>query len=654
MSRTLRNLERANHSEKVEAALIYGGEGLHVFPCNGNKEPLVADGFYAATCDLDQIRQWWAKWPGANIGIRTGVESGVVVLDGDVKHDIDGVGAVTELLGAEATRTLQASTPSGGKHFFFDHPGEGKHVPTSAGKIAPGVDTRGDGGYIVAAPSTNGTGEPYSWDNPGAVLRPCPLEPLDGALERSDSVDIAGLPEVTVEVETAIAERGRAVEAIRNAGTGKLNITLNDQAFRLGHIVGAGGLDAQRTADALVEAAVAAGHPVPGAKRTVKSGLSSGAGTAVSATAESADVPDVSELLDAVVAFERRFVVFSHFAQAEALALWTAHTHCTQASTCTPYMWVSSPVPTSGKTRLAEVLELLVRNPIRASDASPSAIFRSIPLFQPTLLLDEVDTKFRTKGDDNAEDLRRLINSGFNRGAYVLRTEGKDRTPTKFDTYCPKMLIGIDTGAFPDTVAKRSVPIRLHRKTRSEEVERFRRRKVEGEAENLRKALAAWAEANAGALTIADPALPAELSDRQQDAWEPLLAIADAAGPQWAKRAREAAEHLHGAAEDETTEGVLLLGHIRDAFKELKTDRLLTGVLLTELIKREEGPWAIWWEQAVSKDNIKGPGSKLARMLKVFGVHPRPIRFDTGVGKGYERAQFEKVFERYFDGEEEG
>lgn len=166
---------------------------------------------------------------------------------------------------------------------------------------------------------------------------------------------------------------------------------------------------------------------------------------------------DIGQILDGAVAFQKRFVVFAHDSQADALALWAVHTHCAQAATCTPYIWVSSPARTSGKTRLAEVHELLVCNPIRASDASPSSIFGSIPLFQPTLLLDEVDTKFRAKGDDNAEDLRRLINSGFNRGAYVLRVEDRDRVPTKFDTYCPKMLIGIDTGAFPDTVAKRSI-----------------------------------------------------------------------------------------------------------------------------------------------------------------------------------------------------
>jgi hypothetical protein len=94
---------------------------------------------------------------------------------------------------------------------------------------------------------------------------------------------------------------------------------------------------------------------------------------------------------------------------------------------------------------------------------------------------------------------------------------------------------------------------------------------------------------------------------------------------------------------------VLLLEHIRDVFDELKTDRLLTGVLLTALIQREEGPWAVWWERAVANDNIKGPGSRLAGMLKVFGIRPKSVRTASGRGQGYERSDFEKTWKRYFD-----
>ena len=633
-------LARTNDSAPGEAALLYAAEmGWLVFPVDG-KVPLTKRGLYDATTDEEQIRRWWLKWPEANVAMPTGEASGVVVIDGD---GADGIANAKKLLSEDALVALQVVTGGGGRHNFFQHPGAGRSVPNSAGRLAPAVDVRGDGGYVVLPPSrTEGS---YRWANPDGDRMRWRWDTSDA--QENGAVVLGELRAVEVEDPTAAVKRSQLLETLRDAPEGTRNHTLFQVASDLGFLVGAGALDAERSATALAEVGVAVGlddHEVPA---TVRSGILNGAAKAPRPIAPG--TLDIGQILDGAVAFQKRFVVFAHDCQADALALWAVHTHCAQAATCTPYIWVSSPAPTSGKTRLAEVHELLVRNPIRASDASPSSIFRSIPLFQPTLLLDEIDTKFKVKGDDNAEDLRRLINSGFNRGAYVLRVEGRDRVPTKFDTYCPKMLIGIDTGAFPDTVAKRSIPIRLHRKTRSEQVERFRRRKVDAEAERIRAALATWAEAHASALAAAEPGLPDELNDRQHDAWEPLLAIADLAGPGWAKRARDAARYLHGTLEEETTDGVLLLEHIRDAFDELKTDRLLTGVLLTALIQREEGPWAIWWERAISSENIKGPGSKLARMLKVFGIHSKTIRTDGGRGKGYERAEFEKTWERYFD-----
>lgn len=188
----------------------------------------------------------------------------------------------------------------------------------------------------------------------------------------------------------------------------------------------------------------------------------------------------------------------------------------------------------------------------------------------------------------------------------------------------------------------------MHRKTRSERVERFRRRVVDAEAERIRAALATWAEAHASELAAAEPELPDELNDRQHDAWEPLLAIAYRAGPGWAKRARDAARYLHGTLEEETTDGVLQLKHPR-RLRRTEGGSTAYRSTATALIQREEGPWAIWWKRAVKSDELRGPGANLARMLRVFGIHSKTIRTDGGRGKGYERAEFERTWERYFD-----
>lgn len=124
--------------------------------------------------------------------------------------------------------------------------------------------------------------------------------------------------------------------------------------------------------------------------------------------------------LDDLVAFLRRYVVMTE-TQADAVALWTAHTHAVAASETTPYLAVTSAVKRSGKTRLREVLGLLVHEPLSASNISDAAIFRAIDKLSPTLLLDEADAVFKAR---EREELRGLLNAGYRRGALAYRMGG--------------------------------------------------------------------------------------------------------------------------------------------------------------------------------------------------------------------------------------
>jgi hypothetical protein len=161
----------------LKAALRYARMGLPVFPlhspfqngcsCGDSectdvaKHPRTAHGLKDATTDKKLIREWWKKWPKANIGIRTGAESGLVVLDVDPDHG--GARSLQRLemmahIGLPICPTVL--TGGGGQHRYLSHPGA--PIKNKTG-IAPGLDIRGDGGYVVAPPSRHESGKRYEW-----------------------------------------------------------------------------------------------------------------------------------------------------------------------------------------------------------------------------------------------------------------------------------------------------------------------------------------------------------------------------------------------------------------------------------------------------------------------------------------------------------
>jgi hypothetical protein len=367
----------------------------------------------------------------------------------------------------------------------------------------------------------------------------------------------------------------------------------------------------------------------------------------VEETPERQPTPDAGALLAEVSTVLKRFVVFPSRHHAPAVALWVAHTHVIDAADATPYLAITSPEKQSGKTRLQELLELLVARPWRAVLPSEAVVFRKIAADRPTLLLDEVDAIFDDKGKKH-EGLRALLNAGHRRGATVPRCvgEGVEIEVINFDVFGPKAIAGI--GALPDTVADRSIPIRLARRAPDETVEPFRRREIAPQAKPLRERLERWAESAIETLRAARPGAPGSLSDRAVDGWEPLFAIADAAGGDWPRLARDAAVALHGEAltQDDST-GVMLLGAIRKAFEDRGEDRISTSELVAALVNQGEGPWVDWWEQKVANKNTKGPGAQLSRLLSRYGISSKPIRVGSNVWKGYELADFKEAFSRY-------
>ena len=164
----------------MDHALRYAARGRNVFPvhwprdgvcscgrpdCSSPaKHPLTPHGLNDATTNPEQIQKWWAQWPDANIGIVTGQVSGIVVVDVDLEKD--GIESWDQLCPTGwRVQILYSVTGSGGMHLYFQAPAD--ELKSTAGTIAPGIDTRAEGGYVVAPPSLHISGQRYAWEPEG-------------------------------------------------------------------------------------------------------------------------------------------------------------------------------------------------------------------------------------------------------------------------------------------------------------------------------------------------------------------------------------------------------------------------------------------------------------------------------------------------------
>lgn len=374
-----------------------------------------------------------------------------------------------------------------------------------------------------------------------------------------------------------------------------------------------------------------------------------GGGSAADANASDplATSEDGAQLLDEVRGLLARFVAFPSEAAAVAVALWAAHAHLVYAGDNSPRLALLSPEPGSGKTRTLEVLELLVPAPMAVLSASAAAVFRSIDAEHPTLLLDEVDALFGRRGsDDGAEDLRGLLNPGHRKGASIPRCVGPTHQVTRFPTFAAVALAGL--GDLPDTLMSRSVIVRMRRRAPGEKVEPFRRRLHAAEGEALRGRLASWAETTSAAVGSAWPEMPEGVEDRPADVWEPLLAIADAAGGTWPTRARSACVELcKVAASRDASLGVRLLADLRDVFTVRAADgavdladALATETILDRLHAMDEAPWS----------DLRGKpldSRGLARRLHQYEVSSIKVKVDGKALKGYRREHLWDAWTRY-------
>jgi Bifunctional DNA primase/polymerase, N-terminal len=239
--------------------LQYAERGMPVFPCRWDggprlrKTPLTRNGFKDASYDPEIISAWWARWPEALIGLPTGEVSGHVVLDVDVKRpEANGFDSLEDLGRSILPETPMAHTESGGLHVYFRCPD--RDVRNSASRIAPGLDVRANGGYVIVPSPGSG----YEWDSVWNFDTVEPVEAPDWLWPTPPSRPRTGAPpnfQCAGLSRYAEAALDAACNAIIGAPAGQQETTLNVEAFSLGTLAGAGGVPADLALKALLAAA---------------------------------------------------------------------------------------------------------------------------------------------------------------------------------------------------------------------------------------------------------------------------------------------------------------------------------------------------------------------------------------------------------------
>jgi hypothetical protein len=604
----------------LQAALRYAAlDEWHVFPCSRDKNPLVKSdtpgegGLNLATRDMDKIRAWWTKWGDASIGINLGL-SGLAVIDVDGPEGQ----AALDALKLPPTREVTTGRDGGGTHHYYRIPA-GSQVDTLY--LPPELELRSSGAYVIAPPSVHASGRVYTANdaeiqilNGDAIARlrsiakpngkapPIPAEIPSGD-RNAILTSLAGTMRRRGASEAAI------LAALKQENTDRCKPPLPDDEV------------------AAIARSIARKPPSEKPDTTRETPIPRG--------------PDPT-LPDDLAKYVRRFVVLGMH-ELVAVVLWIVHTHAIDACDTTGYLNVTSPEKASGKTRLLEVLEFLVRDSWLAASTTAAALVRKVDHDSPTLLLDEVDALM--KGDkERAEAIRGILNAGYRRSGKCTTCigQGKDITFRDWRVFGAKALTGI--GGLHDTLASRCIPIALKKRRDDEHIERFREREQRAPATELHDRAASWVAEHFDELQAARPELPDDLSDRASDIWEPLLAIADVFGADWPALARVAAARLaNGGNGDDDSKGVELLRDIRTVFNG--HERLWTGDLLARLIAIDEAPWGDLYGKRLD-------AASLARRLKGYKVKSKDLRIGSDVKKGFERAAFEDAWARYLPAQE--
>jgi hypothetical protein len=340
---------------------------------------------------------------------------------------------------------------------------------------------------------------------------------------------------------------------------------------------------------------------------------------------------DTKALLTEMMAHIRRYVVLHDDDAAVAMVLWICFAWLHDIAVHSPILVLTSADADAGKTTACGVLQYLTPRAYAAAELTGPNLYRFVDQERPTLIVDDADRLFERK-----PDLVHIVNVGWTRGTKIPR---QYRGATRwFSPFCPKVVSGVGL-LLPRTTATRTIAVRLLPKLPHEKIDAFQH-VDDDDFHTLRRKLARWSADNAATLKDARPVMTA-LNNRAAMNWKLLLAVAELAGAEWGKRARQAAAKLTRERCDPSV-GKRLLA----AFYGLFTRH---GVMLTSadvqrrLTADEDGEWAEYngHGRPISKRQI-------ALLLDAYGINPGVIHPDgRKAERGYRVEQFETAFRHF-------
>jgi hypothetical protein len=367
-----------------------------------------------------------------------------------------------------------------------------------------------------------------------------------------------------------------------------------------------------------------------------------------------APVP-IAELLNDIEGVITRHVVLNEHA-ATALAVWVLHTYVFEMRDTVAYVAIESPEKRCGKTTLLSVLAAMACKPLIASNITVGALFRSVHTCSPTLFIDEADTFMAGNST-----MRGIINSGnTRRTAYVLRLSGRvlqlsnsslqppgiapnlqpstsNLQPTetglkKYSCWCPKVIAMI--GQVPDTIADRSIVVKMARKLTTEACAPL----AQLDTADIKARCARFGLDMAQHIGEAGKIRGEGLNDRAADTFDPLFVIARLAGDGWEQKIQEAALALSTTADAENS-GAGLIMDILGVFCETNSEKLFSRDIVA-FLRGGSGESAGVKYSSINEYQI----SKILRHYRVRSSH---IRIGREVSRGYHADDFRDAVTRY-------